>query len=124
MNVDHFLHDLKLTGLKRSDPRFKKVIENLYTLSREVGQTSIDKLTLNSEQFERAVKDNVLIICQALQNHFVVPEFSEFCKYVEEFYWKCKANTTGTPAEYIPQLAKVNPGKQFSFPFPSTRYDK
>ena len=104
------MNNLKSTGLRRSDPRFKNVIENLYALSREVGQTSIDKLTLNSQQFEHVVKDNVLIICQALQNHFVIPEFTDFCKYIEEFYWKCKTNNKGKPADYIPQLAKVNPG--------------
>ena len=113
--MDNFLHELHLTGLKRNDPRFKKVIENLHVLSREVGETSIDKLELNSEQFERVVKDNVMIISQALQNHFVIPDFTEFCKYIEEFYYKCKANTKGRVADYIPQLGKVNPGSYGQF---------
>lgn len=108
--VDVFLQDLQSTGFKKSDPRFKKMIDNLHSLSRELGETSIDRLTLNEEQFEKVIKDSVIIISQALQNSdIVIPDFPEFCKYVENFYFKCKANTSGKPAEYIPQLAKVNP---------------
>ena len=110
------MHELHLTGLKRSDPRFRQVVENLHSMSRELGGTSIDKLALNAAQFERVISDHVLIITQALQDHFVIPEFSEFCKYIEEFYWKCKANTKGQVAQYIPQLSKVNPGI-YSSPF-------
>lgn len=121
--VDVFLQDLQSTGFKKSDPRFKKMIDNLHSLSRELGETSIDRLTLNEEQFEKVIKDSVIIISQALQNSdIVIPDFPEFCKYVENFYFKCKANTSGKPAEYIPQLAKVNPGlllKGFTFS-PST----
>ena len=107
--VNQFLNDLKHTGLKRNDPRFVKVIDNLYSLSREKGQTGIENLSLNSEQFERVIQDNVLIICKALQREFVLPDFTEFCKHIEEFYVNCKSNKSGHVAEYIPQLAKVNP---------------
>lgn len=87
------------------------MIDNLHSLSRELGETSIDRLTLNQDQFERVVKDSVIIISQALQNsEIVIPDFPEFCKYVEEIYYQCKSNTNGRVAEYIPQLAKVNPG--------------
>ena len=110
VNVDKFLNELRKTGLTKSDPRFKKVIDNLFNLSREVGHNGINNLLLNEHQFDKVVKDNVMIICQALQNHFVIPDFPDFCKQIEEFYWKCKNVTGGKQAEYIPQLAKVNPG--------------
>lgn len=110
VNVDHFLGDLRKTGLTKSDPRFKRVIGNLYELSREVGHIGINNLLINEQQFKKVIKDNVYIICQALQEHFVIPDFPDFCKSVEEFYWKCKSNGRGHQADYIPQLAKMNPG--------------
>lgn len=39
----------------------------------------------------------------------MVPDFLGFTKDIEEIYWKCKSNTDGKVASYIPQLARVNP---------------
>lgn len=87
------------------------MIDNLHSLSRELGVTSSESLRLNQDQFEKVVKDSVIIISQAIQNsEIVIPDFPEFCKYIEEIYYKCKANNGGQRAAYIPQLAKVNPG--------------
>lgn len=109
VHIRKFLNEIKVSGIRKSDPRFKGVIENLYAISREIGHIGIDDLVLNKEQFERAIKDHIPIICQALQNDFVIPDFKDFCHYIEKFYYKCKSNTDGAPADYIPQLAKMNP---------------
>lgn len=50
-----------------------------------------------------------MLISKAFRHQFVVPDFSNFTKDIEDIYWKCKSNTDGKVAAYIPQLARVNP---------------
>lgn len=55
------------------------------------------------------INDNLALIAKAFRNQFVIPDFQGFTKDIEEIYWKCKSNTDGKVASYIPQLARVNP---------------
>lgn len=55
------------------------------------------------------ISDNIVLIAKAFRNQFVIPDFQGFCKDIEDIYWKCKSNTDGKVASYIPQLARVNP---------------
>lgn len=50
-----------------------------------------------------------MLISKAFRHQFIVPDFSNFTKDIEDIYWKCKSNTDGKVAAYIPQLARVNP---------------
>lgn len=50
-----------------------------------------------------------MLISKAFRHQFVVPDFSNFTKDIEDIYWKCKTNADGKVAAYIPQLARVNP---------------
>lgn len=55
------------------------------------------------------IEPNIVLIARAFRHQFVVPDFLGFTKDLEEIYWKCKSNTDGKVASYIPQLARVNP---------------
>lgn len=55
------------------------------------------------------IAPNIVLISKAFRHQFVVPDFSNFTKDIEDIYWKCKSNTDGKVAAYIPQLARVNP---------------
>lgn len=55
------------------------------------------------------ISPNIVLISKAFRHQFVVPDFSNFTKDIEDMYWKCKSNTDGKVAAYIPQLARVNP---------------
>ena len=55
------------------------------------------------------IEPNIVLIARAFRHQFVVPDFLGFTKDIEEIYWKCKSNTDGKVASYIPQLARVNP---------------
>jgi glutaminase len=57
----------------------------------------------------RAIEPNIVLIARAFRHQFVVPDFLSFTKDIEEIYWKCKTNTDGKVASYIPQLARVSP---------------
>lgn len=41
------------------------------------------------------ISENIGIISRAFRHHFIIPEFQDFAKVVEEIYWKCKDTTTG-----------------------------
>ena len=64
---------------------------------------------LTYEQFRAAVKPGLLLIERALQGQMVIPEFESFRTAIDEIYGKTSGNTSGAVADYIPQLARVNP---------------
>lgn len=57
----------------------------------------------------RVIAPNIVLIARAFRHQLVVPDFLGLTKDIEEIYWKCKSNTDGKVASYIPQLARVNP---------------
>ncbi len=83
-------------------------LKELLLERRESG--NIEGLTLDKELCKSVFEENLILFSRAFKDDFVIPDFPEFCKYIEEFYWKCKATTRGKVANYIPQLAKFNPG--------------
>lgn len=110
VSVNKFFSALSATGLRVTDPRLKEIISKLNVIwkaKQDAG--SFEALSLDRETFKMVIKENIVLISRALRHHFVIPEFQEFCKQIEEFYWSCKARTGGKVANYIPQLAKYNP---------------
>lgn len=121
------------TGLKRTDPRLKEMlakIKAIHTANKLSG--SPEALTLDKDSFKSIIRENIVLISRALRHHFVIPDFQEFTKYLEDFYWKCKVivvleliiyitkntdfnflllslqvNRGGKVADYIAQVAKV-----------------
>lgn len=69
----------------------------------------MEAMNVDKDTFKTIVKENIVLISRALRHQFVIPDFASLCKHTEDFYWKCKATATGKVADYIPQLAKVDP---------------
>ena len=88
-------------GLSQEDERILDCMGalNQYTLRDRLDYTS----------FCDVIRPNILIIEQALQGNMVIPDFKDFCHKVESIYVRTRANRTGHVANYIPQLAKVDP---------------
>ncbi|KAG8193509.1 hypothetical protein JTE90_003721 [Oedothorax gibbosus] len=108
--VGKFLASLSGTGLRKSDPRLREMMTKLRTIHKEMRDMgSPDSITLDRDAFKRVIKENIVLISRAFRNHFVIQDFPDFVKCIEDFYWKCKVNTGGKVASYIPQLAKYNP---------------
>ncbi|XP_067122365.1 glutaminase liver isoform, mitochondrial [Centruroides vittatus] len=108
--VGQFLSSLWSTGLKKNDPRLKEMMSKLRCVHKETQSVgSPESLNLDRETFKSVIKENIVLISRAFRNHFVIPDFQDFVKYVEDSYWKCKVITGGKVAAYIPQLAKFNP---------------
>lgn len=111
LNTGKFLAALASNGIKKTDPRLHEFISQLQDIkNRRQDDSFPESLILSKDEFKNAIKDNIVLISRALKKHFIIPDFAQFTKYIEEFYWKCKDYKTGKVADYIPQLAKFNPG--------------
>ncbi|XP_022711478.1 glutaminase liver isoform, mitochondrial-like isoform X2 [Varroa jacobsoni] len=110
ISVGKFFSALFATGLKKSDHRLKEMMTNLRAVHKEKGgMGSVESLSLDKATFKNVLKENIVLITRALRHQFVIPDFQDFTHYIEDFYWKCKQNTGGNVATYIPQLAKYSP---------------
>lgn len=49
-----------------------------------------------------------MLIAKAFRHQLIIPDFRNFTKDIEDVYWKCKSNTDGKVASYIPQLARMS----------------
>ena len=107
--IGRFLRELHSCGIKRNDPRIKQFVESLQHLA---AGGDIDPLVLDEKKFCKHIENYVDTVCQAFQNDYVIRDFSSFCQSIQEIYWNCKDNKSGVVADYIPQLKKMNPGKQ------------
>ncbi|XP_011261327.1 glutaminase kidney isoform, mitochondrial isoform X3 [Camponotus floridanus] len=111
VSVGKFLAALRTTGLRKSDPRLQELSENLKKEHARAGHENISHETqkLDREQFRRIINPNIILISRAFRHQFIIPDWAGFTKHIEDFYWKCKTNTEGKVASYIPQLARMNP---------------
>lgn len=55
------------------------------------------------------VAQNIVLIAKAFRQQFVIPDFVNFVKDIEDIFWKCKCIKEGNVANYIPQLARYSP---------------
>ncbi|XP_076222129.1 glutaminase isoform X6 [Nomia melanderi] len=110
--VGKFLAALRTTGLRNDDPRLQEFSDNLRKEHLATGGhegVSHETQKLNREQFRRIINPNIVLISRAFRHQFIIPDWSGFTKHIEDFYWKCKSNSEGKVASYIPQLARMNP---------------
>lgn len=109
--IGMFLSALRSTGLRKTDPRLAELMEKLREVHKKSGHEggSPETQKLNRETFRSVVSSNVVLISRAFRHQFIIPDFQGFTKHIEDFYWKCKSNTEGKVAAYIPQLARMNP---------------
>ncbi|XP_076332807.1 glutaminase liver isoform, mitochondrial-like isoform X2 [Tachypleus tridentatus] len=107
VSVAKFLTALSATGLRKGDPRLKEMMTQLRTVHKQTPDVgSPEALCLDKATFKKVVRENIVLISRAFRNHFVIPDFQDFIKIIKDLYWKCKVNTGGKIADYIPQLAK------------------
>ena len=64
---------------------------------------------LSVEIFYDVIRPNILLIEKALQGKVVIPDFLGFCSEVRNIYEATKTSRVGEVAQYIPQLARVDP---------------
>ena len=51
------------------------------------------------------------VVLRAIHKRLIIPDFPAFQAIIREMYQECLANTSGKNADYIPQLARVDPNQ-------------
>nr|CAD7195097.1 unnamed protein product [Timema douglasi] len=111
LSIGKFLAALRSTGLRKNDPRLNELMDNLREIHRNSNSDggSPETQKLDRDTFRSVISANIVLISRAFRHQFIIPDFQGFTKHIEDFYWKCKSNTEGKVASYIPQLARMNP---------------
>ncbi|NJB72626.1 glutaminase [Saonia flava] len=103
---DKFLVQLARAGILLDDPRIQEVLNTFNLRGKE---EKIFK-AITQVDFNEILKQNALIK-KSLTENLVIPDFESFCKEVEKMFLETLKNRKGNVADYIPQLARVNPNQ-------------
>jgi glutaminase len=105
IETDTFLKQLGRTGILTDDPRMKEVIQG-FRMKEQKRQSP----KISQDDFNEILKQNALVK-KSLSKNLVIPDFEGFCKEIEIIFNETIKNTSGKVADYIPQLARVNPNQ-------------
>uniref|UniRef100_A0A8C2I3Z4 glutaminase n=1 Tax=Cyprinus carpio TaxID=7962 RepID=A0A8C2I3Z4_CYPCA len=105
ISVGRFLAALRGTGLLTSDPRLKDCMQQIH----QAVQESVGTAMMDQELFRKCVGSNIVLLTQAFQRKFIIPEFEAFTSLINHLYYNTQAQKGGKVANYIPQLAKFSP---------------
>lgn len=85
-------------------------MHNLYKVHKDSNFEggSPETLKLDRKTFKEVIAPNIVLITRAFRSQFVIPDFQDFIKDIEEMYWAAKSNSDGKVASYIPQLARAS----------------
>ena len=107
INSEKFLDHIRRTGILNDDPRIQEVFRSFH-----LRESDNKKQILTQAAFKDILKQNALVK-KSLSKNLVIPDFESFCKQVEDIFLETYKNKNGKVADYIPQLARVNP-EQFA----------
>ena len=96
-----FLSALNSRGILNDDSRIKESISKINKLK--------DNDPINMPLFHEIISSNITLIERALKGDLIIPDFRSFSDDVNEIFKSCKKNMGGNVADYIPQLARINP---------------
>lgn len=111
INTTFLVDFLGRNGLGKEDPRLR-------ALYWQMGKMGPNK-PMSLGEFNKAIAECFSLVYKCLTNSLRVPDFDEVRKIVEAVYQKVEPNKGGNNADYIPQLAKVDP-EQFAISITTT----
>ena len=98
---DELFARLRGCGILSDDPRIRETVETLN------GLDAAHRITY--AEFKRIARQNSSLIKNAIQGNLAIPDFPGLLADIQEMFERVRQNTTGRVADYIPQLARVNP---------------
>lgn len=104
VNAHTFLKTLSKEGVLRDDPRISDVIKHF----EEEAKLNSDSVPINATFLDEIIKGHA-VVKNALTQQFVIPDFKKFSEDLKEIFEETRKNQAGKVADYIPQLARVNP---------------
>ncbi len=102
VEVGQVLEVLHRSGMSTDDFRLRETMRELQGALREGRK-------LDFAAFRQAIRPGILLVEQAIQGNMVIPDFDEFTRSVAQVVDEVAKDESGLVAEYIPQLARVNP---------------
>jgi len=100
-----FLGLLERSGISRDDPRLASILEHLKK------RDALDKdVLLDLPTFSEVVSgEGELLVSKCVNGHLRIPDFESFSEIIREVYEEVLPDESGENAQYIPQLAEVDP---------------
>lgn len=105
ISVGRFISELEGTGLLTSDPRLRNCMQQLHHALHESAGTAM----MDQQLFRKCAGSNIVLLTQAFQKKFIIPDFMTFASNINQLYYNEQAEQGGQVANYIPQLAKFSP---------------
>ncbi len=100
VKVDLFWEQLGKTGILKDDPRLTKLNLDL--------EASTKRNEISNQDFDAIIQHSA-VVKKALGRKLIIPDFEVFCDQISQVFESVQANEGGKVADYIPQLARVNP---------------
>lgn len=101
---DRFIEQLMRTGILADDPRIQELLEVFGQKEKERRKSP----TISATEFNEILRQNALVK-KSLTENLIIPNFEAFCMEVGQIFSETRKNKGGQVADYIPQLARVNP---------------
>lgn len=95
------INSLEQRGILPDDIRISETIKKLSPLS--------DADKIDQHLFHEVISQNLTLIERSLKGDLIIPDFITFSDIVTDIYEAVRPNQGGAVADYIPQLARVNP---------------
>ena len=90
-------------GLSSDDPRVAALAERLAQ-----GPQDVEGL-IDVETFLEVTQSAKALVERTLRGELAIPQFADFSTHVERLFEEARPNRAGEVADYIPQLARVDP---------------
>jgi glutaminase len=105
LSRDQLFARLNACGILSDDPRIRETVATLNGLDAAH--------RINYDEFKRIARQNSSLIKNAVQGNLAIPDFPGLLTDFQEMFARVRENAAGRVADYIPQLARVNP-EQFA----------
>jgi glutaminase len=99
-----FLSFLERNGLLRTDERLAGMMTYLTSINGK--DANVD---MNLEQFHDSIATCISLVQRCCQGQLVIPDFQQVVEQIQEIFAEVEPNVSGENAQYIPQLALVDP---------------
>lgn len=101
INKHKILKEITENGFLVNDPRLSQFRNNLKLL--------VKTNSINYEEFKYCIDNHICILKKIFQKDLIIPQFKLFTDKITEIYNDTLKYKNGKSADYIPQLARVNP---------------
>ena len=101
ININKFKKLITANGILPDDPRIISIYSEIYIYGD----------TINRGDFLIIINKHIQLLKKIFQNELVIPNFKEFASKIYSIWEKTKDIEDGKVADYIPQLARINPNQ-------------